>query len=74
MEPDAVKGGVKLGVAFCIALFTAGAVYLGDDGGLWRVVLYVAAGAVCCGLVWPTQDQGDAFLDWMKGEGVEDDQ
>ena len=67
MNSDAKKAVVKFSACGLIAGFTVIAIVAGDGGGLFRPVLYTVAVGVCCGLVWPTQDQGDALMEWIKG-------
>lgn len=66
MNNDAKKAVVKFSTCGLIAGFTVIAIIAGDGGGIVRPILYTVAGGVCCGLVWPTQDQGDALLEWIK--------
>lgn len=66
MYNDAKKAVVKFSACGLIAGFTVIAIIACDGGGLFRPILYTVAGGVCCGLIWPTQDQGDALLDWIK--------
>lgn len=51
--------GVVIGViAVCIAC--------GDDLTPYKAFLYTVAGGVCVRLLWPTQDQGDALIEYSK--------
>ena len=66
MNSDAKKAVVKFSACGRIAGFTVLAIIARDGGGLFRQILYTVAGGVCCGLIWPTQDQGDALMEWIK--------
>ena len=66
MNNDAKKAVVKFSACGLIAGFTVTAIIAGYGDGLFRPVLYTVAGGVCCGLIWPTQDQGDALMEWIK--------
>lgn len=66
MNADAKKAVAKFSACGLIAGFTVIAIIAGDGGGLVRPILYTAAGGVCCGLIWPSQAQGDALLEWIK--------
>lgn len=66
MNDDAKKAVVKFSACGMIAGFTVTAIIAGDGGAAWRVIAYTIAGGVCVGLAWPTQDQGDALMEWWK--------
>lgn len=66
MNADAKTAVVKFAACGAIVVFTAVSLVAGDHGGVWRTILYTTGGGVCCGLIWPNQDQGDALIDWMK--------
>lgn len=66
MNDDAKAAALKLAACGAITLFMAVAIIAGSPGSVWKTILYTVGGGVCCGLIWPTQDQGDALLDWIK--------
>lgn len=59
---NAQIAAVKFGLCALIALFVVLAIMHIWPGGFIRPMLYVAGGGVCIGLLWPTQEQGDALI------------
>ncbi|QPB11489.1 hypothetical protein JT321_gp62 [Providencia phage Kokobel1] len=71
----AARGGVRfLGAALCVPAFAAcvGWLAVNDALTVGRFCLYLIAFGVCGGVMWPDQEEGEAFLNHI-GVGDEKD-
>lgn len=66
MNALAKRGAVKFLACAVIAVFTVIAIFHIWPAGFFRPMLYTVGGIVCCKLVWPTQDEGDALINSTK--------
>lgn len=58
---NAKRGAVKFTAIAALAIFFGACVAVGHPGP-FKLFLYTVAFGVCAVLLWPTQDEGDAFL------------
>lgn len=63
---DAATGAAKFLACGAVIGLIAVCVACGDGMTPYKAFLYTVAGGVCVRLLWPTQDQGDALIEYVK--------
>ena len=58
---NAKRGAVKFTAIAAVGVFFGACFILGSPSP-FKLFLLTVAGGVCVSLLWPTQDEGDAFL------------
>lgn len=58
---NAKRGAVKFTAIAAVGVFFGACFILGSPTP-FKLFLWTVAGGVCVTLLWPTQDEGDAFL------------
>lgn len=75
LKGKAARGGVRfLGAALCVPVFAGFVGYLAINDALTvgRFCLYLIAFGVCGGVMWPDQEEGEAFLNHIGVDNESD--
>lgn len=75
LKGNAAAGAARfLGAVLCVPAFAGcvGWLAVNDSLTVGRFCLYMIAFGVCGGIMWPTQEQGDAFLNKIGADDESD--